>query len=101
MAASRVSKYRDSRACAATQAALELVDVSVVGLDALLGTLPAIFFSDRSRGTYKAPRVNNDNPYKPALTINGRILRHIIVDTGCEMVVLGRTAAKNASINQV
>ena len=93
-----MSKYVNSRACAATLAALELCDVSVPGLDALMGTLPASFSSDRSKGTYKAPRVNNDNPHKPTLTINGRILRHIIVDTGCEMVVLGRKAARNARI---
>jgi hypothetical protein len=32
------------------------------------------------------------------LTVNGRVLQNIIVDTGCEMVVVGKTAARQAGI---
>jgi predicted aspartyl protease len=77
---------------------VELCDVSDDGLRALLGRLPASYSCDRNLGTHKAPRIDNSNPYKVALTVNGRILQHVIVDTGCEMVVVGRTAARQAGI---
>jgi hypothetical protein len=76
----------------------ELCDVSSDGLSALLGRLPASYFCDRDSGTHKAPPIDNSNPYKVALSVNGRILQNIIVDTGCEMVVVGRAAAKQAGI---
>jgi predicted aspartyl protease len=75
-----------------------LCDVSEEGLGALLGSLPASYSCDRYLGTHKAPRVDNSDPYNVALTVNGRILQHIIVDTGCEMVVVGKTAARQAGI---
>ena len=68
------------------------------GLSALLGSLPASYSCDRDLGTHKAPRIDNSDPYNIALTVNGRILQHIIVDTGCEMVVVGKTAARQAGI---
>jgi hypothetical protein len=72
--------------------------VSDDGLSALLGRLPASYSCDRDLGVHKAPRIDNSDPYNIALTVNGRILQHIIVDTGCEMVVVGRTAARQARI---
>ena len=77
---------------------LELCDVSDTGLNALLGTLPASYASDRNLGVHKAPRIDNSDPYKAALTVNGRVLKHIIVDTGCEMVIAGRAAARKVGI---
>jgi hypothetical protein len=72
--------------------------VSNDGLSALLGRLPASYSCDRDLGTHKAPRIDNSDPYKVALSVNGRILQNIIVDTGCEMVVVGRAAARQAGI---
>jgi hypothetical protein len=82
----------------ASAAQVELCDVSNECLSALLGILPAIYSRDRDLGTYKAPRIDNSDPYNVALTVNGRILQHIIVDTRCEMVVVGKTAARQAGI---
>jgi predicted aspartyl protease len=82
----------------ASAARAELCDVSSDGLSALLGRLPASYSSDQDLGTHKAPRIDNSNPYKVALLVNGRILQNIIVDTGCEMFVVGRAAAKQAGI---
>jgi predicted aspartyl protease len=82
----------------AATAQMELCDVSDDGLSALLGSLPASYSCDRDLGTHKAPRIDNSDPYNVALSVNGRILQHIIVDTGCEMVVVGKTAARQAGI---
>jgi hypothetical protein len=82
----------------ASTARLELCNVSNVGLSALLGSLPAIYTCDRDLGTHKAPRIDNSNPYNIAVTVNGRVLQNIIIDTGCEMVVVGKTAARQAGI---
>jgi predicted aspartyl protease len=82
----------------ASTAQLELCDVSDVGLSALLGSLPASYTCDRDLGTHKVPRIDNSDPYNIALTVNGRVFRNIIVDTGCEMVVVGKTAARQAGI---
>jgi predicted aspartyl protease len=82
----------------AATARMELCDVSDDGLSALLGSLPANYSCDRDLGTHKAPRIDNSDPYNGALSVNGRILQHIIVDTGCEMVVVGKTAARQAGI---
>jgi predicted aspartyl protease len=82
----------------ASTARVELCDVSNDGLSALLGRLPAGYSCDRNLETHKAPRIDNSNPYKVALTVNGQILQHVIVDTGCEMVVVGQTAARQARI---
>jgi predicted aspartyl protease len=82
----------------ASTAQLELCDVSDVGLSALLGSLPASYTCDKDLGTHKAPRIDNSDPYNIALTVNGRVLQNIIVDTGCEMVVVGKTAARQAGI---
>jgi predicted aspartyl protease len=82
----------------ASAAQVELCDVSDEGLSALLGSLPASYSCDRDLGTHKAPRIDNSDPYNVALTVNGRILQHIIVDTGCEMVVVGKTAARQSGI---
>jgi hypothetical protein len=82
----------------AATAQLELCDVSDVGLSALLGSLPASYTCNRDLGTHKAPRIDNRDPYNIALTVNGRVLQNIIVDTGCEMVVVGKTAARQAGI---
>lgn len=84
--------------CIATQATVELCDVSDQGLSALLSTLPSSFSSDRNLGMHRAPRIDNSDPYKVALTINGRIVKSVIVDTGCEMVVAGRRAARQMGI---
>jgi hypothetical protein len=43
-------------------------------------------------------KVCNSDPYKVALSVNGRILQNIIVDTGCEMVIVGRAAARQAGV---
>jgi hypothetical protein len=94
-AGSTTARVTVSRASAAWA---ELCDVSSDGLSALLGRLPASYSCDRDLGTHKAPRIDNSNPYKVALSVNGRILQNIIVDTGCEMVVVGRAAAKQARI---
>jgi predicted aspartyl protease len=91
------AKVTVSRASAARA---ELCNVSIDGLSALLGGLPANYSCDRDVGTHKAPRIDNSNPYKVALSVNGRILHNIIVDTGCEMVVVGRAPAKQAGIRQ-
>jgi predicted aspartyl protease len=77
---------------------MELCDVLDDGLSALLGSLPASYSCDGDLGTHKAPRIDNSDPYNVALTVNGRTLQHIIVDTGCEMVVVGKTAARQAGI---
>lgn len=82
----------------ASTARVELCDVSNDGLSALLGRLPASYSCDRDLGTHKAPRIDNSDPYKVALSVNGWILQNIIVDTGCEMVVVGRAAARQAGI---
>jgi predicted aspartyl protease len=82
----------------AATAQMELCDVSDDGLSALLGSLPASYFCDRGLGTHKAPQIDKSDPYNVALSVNGRILQHIIVDTGCEMVVVGETAARQARI---
>jgi predicted aspartyl protease len=82
----------------ASAAQMELCDVSDEGLSALLGSLPTSYSCDRDLGTHKAPRIDNSDPYNVALTVNGRILQHIIVDTGCEMVVVDKTAARQAGI---
>jgi hypothetical protein len=58
----------------ASTARVELCDVSNDGLSALLGRLPASYSCDRDLGTHKAPRIDNSNPYKVALSVNGRIL---------------------------
>jgi predicted aspartyl protease len=94
-AGSTTARVTVSRASAARA---KLCDVSSDGLSALLGRLPATDSCDRDLGTHKAPRFDNSNPYKVALSVNGRILQNIIVDTGCEMVVVGRAAAKQAGI---
>jgi predicted aspartyl protease len=94
-AASTTSKVTVSRASATR---VELCDVSNDGLSALLGRLPASYSCDRVLGTHKAPRIDNNDPYKIALSVNGRILQNIIVDTGCEMVVVGRAAARQAGV---
>lgn len=84
---------------AETQEVLKLYDVSDTGLNALLGrALPASYASDRNSGVHKAPRIDNSDPYRRALTINGQVLKNIIVDTGCEMVIVGRAAARKAGI---
>ena len=72
--------------------------MSEEGLSALLSTLPSSFSSDRNLGTHRAPRIDNSDPYKVALTINGRIVKGVIVDTGCEMVVAGKRAARQMGI---
>jgi predicted aspartyl protease len=95
LAGSTTTPVTVSRA-ATTQ--MELCDVSDDGLSALLGSLPASYSCDRDSGTHKAPQIDNSDPYNVALTVNGRILQHIIVDTGCEMVVVGNTAARQAGI---
>jgi hypothetical protein len=82
----------------ASTAQLELCDVSDVGLSALLGRLPASYTCDRDLGTHKALRIDNSNLYNIALTVDGRVLQNIIVHTGCEMVVVGKTAARQAGI---
>jgi predicted aspartyl protease len=82
----------------ASAAQVELCDVSYEGLSALLGSQPASYLCDRDLGTHKAPRIDNSDPYNVALTVNGQILQHIIVDIGCEMVVVGKTAARQAGI---
>jgi predicted aspartyl protease len=82
----------------ASTARVELCDVSNDGLSALLGRLPASYSCDRDLETHKAPRTDNSDPYKVALSVNGRILQNIIVDTGCEMVVVGRAAARQEGI---
>jgi predicted aspartyl protease len=82
----------------ASAAQVELCDVSDEGLSALLGSLPASYLCDRDIGTHKAPRIDSSDPYNAALTVNGRILQYTIVDTGCEMVVVGETAARQAGI---
>jgi hypothetical protein len=78
-AGSTTARVTVSRASAARA---ELCDVSSDGLSALLGRLPASYSCDRDLGTHKAPRIDNSNPYKVALSVNGRILQNIIVDTG-------------------
>jgi predicted aspartyl protease len=80
----------------ASAAQVELCDASDEGPSALLGSLPARHSCDRDLGTHKAPRIDNSDPYNFALTVNGRILQHIIVNTGCEMVVVDKTAARQA-----
>jgi predicted aspartyl protease len=82
----------------ASTARVELCDVSNDGLSALLGRLLASYSCDQDLETHKAPRIDNSDPYKVALLVNGRILQNIIVDTGCEMVVVGRAAARQAGI---
>jgi hypothetical protein len=94
-AASTTPKVTVSRALAAR---VELSDVSNDCLSALLGRLPASYSCDRDLGTHKAPRIDKSDPYKVALSVNGRILQNIIVNTGCEMVVVGRAAARQAGI---
>jgi predicted aspartyl protease len=80
----------------AATARMELCDVSNDGLSALLGSIPASYSCDKDLGTHKAPRIDNSDSYNVALSVNGRILQHIIVDTGCEMVVVGKTPARQA-----
>jgi predicted aspartyl protease len=92
-AGSTTARVTVSRASAARA---ELCDVTNDDLSALLGRLPASYSCDRDLGTHKAPRIDNSNPYKVALSVNGRILHNIIVDTGCEMVVVGQAAVKQA-----
>jgi hypothetical protein len=94
-AGSTTARVTVSRASAARA---KLCNVSSNGLSALLGRPPASYSCDRDLGTHKAPRIDNTNPYKVTLSVNSRILQHIIVDTGCEMVVVGRAAAKQAGI---
>jgi hypothetical protein len=94
-AASTTPKVTVSRA---STARVELCDMSGDGLSALLGRLLANYSCDRDLGTHKAPQIDNSDPYKVALSVNGRILQNIIVDTGCEMVVVGRAAARQAGI---
>ncbi|GAQ93363.1 hypothetical protein KFL_014710010 [Klebsormidium nitens] len=77
---------------------VELCDVSSSGLSALLGSLPASFTADRDLEVHKAPRLDNSNPRRLACTINGKVLQHLVVDTGCEMIVMGREAARQAEI---
>jgi predicted aspartyl protease len=72
--------------------------VSDVGLSALLGSLPASYTCDRDLGTHKAPRIDNSDPYNIALTVNVKVIQNIIVDTGCEMVVVEKTAARQAGV---
>jgi hypothetical protein len=60
---------------------MELCDVLDDGLSALLGSSFASYSCDRDLGTHKAPRIDNSDPYNVALTVNGRILQHITVDT--------------------
>jgi hypothetical protein len=75
-----------------------LCDVSDEGPSALLGSLPASYLCHRDLGTHKAPWFDNSDPYNVALTVNGRILQHNIVDIECEMVVVGKPAASKAGI---
>ena len=82
----------------ATQATVELCNVSDECLSALLSTLPSSFSSNRNLGTHRAPRIDNSDPYKVALTINGRVVKGVIVDSGCEMVVAGKRAARQMGI---
>jgi hypothetical protein len=82
----------------AATARMELCDVSDDGLSASLGNLSANYSCDRDLGTHKTPRSDNSDPYNVALSVNGRIFQHIIVDTVCEMVVVGKTAARQAGV---
>jgi hypothetical protein len=75
-------------------AAVELCDVSKPGLAALLGSLPATYTNDRNVGVHKAPRIDNSNVHAPAVLVNGHLVKNMIIDTGCEMVVMGRGAAR-------
>jgi hypothetical protein len=77
-------------------AAVELCDVSEPSLAALLGSLPASYTSDRNVGVHKAPRIDNSNVHTPDVLVNGHLVKNMIIDTGCEMVVMGRGAARQA-----
>jgi hypothetical protein len=80
----------------ASTARVELWDVSNDGLSALLGRLPASYFCDRDLGTHKAPRIDNSDPTRLLFWSTAGF--SIIVDTGCEMVVVGQAAARQAGI---
>jgi hypothetical protein len=79
-------------------AAVELCDVSEPGLASLLGSLPASYTSDRNVGVHKAPRIDNSNVHAPAVLVNGHLVKNMIIDTGCEMVVMGRDTARQAAL---
>jgi hypothetical protein len=88
-----------SRASAALRA--ELCDVSSDGLSALLGKLPASYSCDRNLGTHKAPRIDNSNPYKVALSVNGRILQNIIVEPGVRWLLSNEPQQNKQELDQV
>jgi hypothetical protein len=75
--------------------------VSSDGLYASLGSLPASYSCQRNSKTHKAPRIDNSNPYRVAIMVNGRTLQRVIVNIGCEMVVVGQTAARQAKTRPV
>jgi hypothetical protein len=75
--------------------------VSNDGLSALLGRLPASYSCDRDLGTHKAPRIDNSDPYKVALTVNGRILQHIIMIPGMSWLWLDEPQQDKQELDQV
>jgi hypothetical protein len=72
----------------------DIYDPANPRLAALLSSLPGSYYSNRSQGTYRSPRVNNTGP-RPAMLINGQVLQNLVLDCGADVVLVGPcTAAK-------
>jgi hypothetical protein len=75
--------------------------VSNDGLSALLGRLPANYSSDQNSKSHKAPRIDNNNPYKVAILVNGQIFHNIIVDMGVRWLLSDELEQNKQELDQV
>ena len=61
-------------------------------ISALLSHLPGSYHSDQTAGFHRSPRIDNSG-LKPAMLINGRVLNNLLLDSGAEAVITGRSGA--------
>ena len=70
----------------------DLYDPDNPNLGALLSHLPGTYHSDRSAGFHRSPRIDNKGS-NPAMLINGRVVHNLLLDSGAEAVITGRSGA--------
>jgi hypothetical protein len=72
----------------------DIYDAANPDLAALLSRLSGSYHNDRAQGTYRLPRIDNKGP-RPAMVINGQVLRNLVLDCGANTVLVGpKTAAR-------
>lgn len=70
----------------------DLYDPKNPNIDALLSHLSGSYHSDQSAGFHRSPRIDNSGP-KPAMLINGRVVKNLLLGCGAEAVITGRSGA--------